>query len=155
MTVGGGAYWAFLVSLSVLGLGMAISVAPLTTTVINAVPADQTGVASGINNAVAALASLLAVAICGAVALGLYDRALDRALAQSSASTQLTQTVTAARGKFAAASGGIAGETGDQAQARSIITAALAQSIEDIMALAAALALAAAASGTLLPRPEP
>jgi EmrB/QacA subfamily drug resistance transporter len=155
MTVRHGAYWAFLTSLSVLGLGMAISVAPLTTTVINAVPADKTGVASGINNAVAALASLLAVAICGAVALGLYDRALDNALAQSPGSTQLAQTVTAARGKFAAVSAGSANQSADQAQARSIITAALAQSIEDIMALAAALALAAAASGTLLPRAEP
>jgi EmrB/QacA subfamily drug resistance transporter len=151
-TVRNGTYWAFLVSLSVLGLGMTISVAPLTTTVMNAVPTDQMGVASAINNAVAALASLLAVAIFGAVALGLYDRALDRALAQSSASVEVTQAVIAARGKFAAASVGGASETGDQAKARRIITTSLAQSIEDIMALAAALALGAAASGALLPR---
>jgi EmrB/QacA subfamily drug resistance transporter len=151
-TVRGGAYWAFLVSLSVLGLGMAVSVAPLTTTVMNAVPTDKMGVASAINNAVAALASLLAVAIFGAMALALYDRSLDHALAQSSHSVQLTQAVTAARGKFAAASAGGPNQVGDQAKAHSIITASLAQSIEDIMALAAALALAAAASGTLLPR---
>jgi EmrB/QacA subfamily drug resistance transporter len=151
-TVRNGAYWAFLVSLTVLGFGMAISVAPLTTTVINAVPADKMGVASAINNAVAALASLLAVAICGAVALGLYDRSLDQVLAQSSQSAELTQAITAARGKFAAPSAGGANQVGDQAKAHSIITASLAQSIEDIMALAAALSLAAAASGTLLPR---
>jgi EmrB/QacA subfamily drug resistance transporter len=151
-TVRGGAYWAFLVSLAVLGLGMAISVAPLTTTVMNAVPADKMGVASAINNAVAALASLLAVAVFGAVALGLYDRALDRAVAQSSGSAELTQAVTAARGKFAAASVGSADEGGDQAQAHRVITTSLAESIEDIMWLAAALALGAAASGTLLPR---
>jgi hypothetical protein len=122
---------------------------------MNAVPADKMGVASAINNAVAALASLLAVAVFGAVALGLYDRALDRAVAQSSPSAELTQAVAAARGKFAAASVSGADAADDQAQARRVITTALAQSIEDIMALAAALALGAAASGTLLPRSRP
>jgi EmrB/QacA subfamily drug resistance transporter len=152
LTVRAGAYWAFLASLAVIGLGMAVSVAPLTTTVINAVPAHQTGVASGINNAVASLASLLAVAIGGAAALAIYDRSLDRDLARISASPQLVQTVDAARGKFATASTGTPGDVGDRAKAASIITTSLAQSIEDIMWIAAALSLGAAACGLLLPR---
>jgi EmrB/QacA subfamily drug resistance transporter len=149
-TVRDGAYWAFLASLSVLGLGMAISVAPLTATVINAVPAHQTGVASGINNAVASLAALLAVAIFGALALGIYDRALDRQLAANSDSRQLTETLHAARGKFAIAPVG-ANPAADQFVAQTIIRSTLAQSITDIMLLAVALALGAAANGALLP----
>jgi len=56
-------YWtAVLPAMAVFGLGAAIFVAPLTSTVLAAAPASHAGLASGVNNAVARAAGLIAVA---------------------------------------------------------------------------------------------
>lgn len=61
-------YWIYLVPMTMLGFGMAITVTPLTITVINSVETRDTGIASGINNVSAAVAGLLAIALLGTLA---------------------------------------------------------------------------------------
>jgi EmrB/QacA subfamily drug resistance transporter len=145
-----GGYVRLIPGMVVLGLGMVVTVAPLTTTVINAVPERQAGIASGINNAVASLASLLAIAILGAVALGTYNRALDRELASPSLGTEVRQAVAQARGKFAA---DIALQGEDKKAAQVIVRRSLAHGIDLALWLGVALALLAALCAALMIRP--
>jgi predicted MFS family arabinose efflux permease len=61
----------------VFGLGLSLTVAPLTATVLSAVDQRHAGIASGVNNAVARMAGLIALAAVGAVVAGSYGNALD------------------------------------------------------------------------------
>ena len=75
----GGSYWTtFFLPGMVLGFGMAITVAPLTTVVMNSVEEARAGAASGVNNAVSRAASLLALAVFGVILHASFVTALNR-----------------------------------------------------------------------------
>jgi predicted MFS family arabinose efflux permease len=93
LTNGPSDYWTtYFPGALFLGVGMGITVAPLTTAVMGAAPASGSGVASGINNAVARTAGVLAIAIVGSVAILRFGVMLDARVADMNATpTVVTQ----------------------------------------------------------------
>ncbi len=138
-------YWtAFFPAFIVLGLGMAITVAPLTTVVMNSVEQARAGTASGINNAVSRVAGVLAVAVLGAIMAAAFSHSLRHSLSGlhlNAAVVQELQSNTAKLGSLDAPS------TVDP-QTASTIRSAIAESFlfgfRLIMLLCAALAIASA-----------
>jgi EmrB/QacA subfamily drug resistance transporter len=144
-------YWqTFFPAVVVLGIGMATSVAPLTTTVMNSVKSNRVGIASGVNNAVARGAGLLAIAVLGIVMLHFFNHAMDRQLANLNVTPAASQSMQAQRTKLAAAS---LSEELDQTT-KQLIVHAIAESFVHafrlIMAIGATLAAMSAIVAWLL-----
>lgn len=137
----GGSYWmTFFPAVVVLGLGMAITVAPLTTTVMSAVDARHAGVASGINNAVARVAGLLAIAVFGVLLARTFEVRVRPRLDRLALSPPARAAIDRELPKMA-------GANLEQPQVREVIDEAFVLTFRRLMLGAAALALAAAVSG--------
>ncbi len=151
----GGSYWtAFFPGILVLGLGMTISVAPLTTTVMGAVEGGHAGIASGINNAVSRCAGLLAVAVLGILMLGLFGRGLDRRLDGLGMPPEARRAIEGQREKLAALKIPAGWAEPMRTEARSAVDRAFLDGFRGVMWTAAGLALLASLSAAWLIRDQ-
>jgi hypothetical protein len=136
----------------VTGVGMTITVAPLTTTVMSALERHYAGVASGINNAVSRVAGLLAIAVFGVV----LTRTFDARVATSLDALRLTATVRSAVDrelpKMAGADidAATAGAPSKRAAVHDAVSGAFVSAFRLVLIGAAVLALVAAMAGAAL-----
>jgi EmrB/QacA subfamily drug resistance transporter len=143
----GGSYWhTFFPAVVVLGFGMAVSIAPLTTVVMGSIDPDRAGTASGINNAVARVAGLLAIAVFGVVMVAEFGNHLNRSLSDlpmpASSRTELRSNET----KLAALKAPAGADPATAAAIESSIVASFVFSFRLIMWICAALAVGSAAA---------
>jgi len=149
----GGPYWTtFFPGIAVLGLGMAVTVAPLTTTAMGAVDPRHSGVASGINNAVSRVAGLLAIAVFGVVLTGVFVARVMPALDAAGLSAPARLAVERELPKMAGADLDAAAplEPNEREAARRAIDLSFVSAFRVVMLGAAALALLAAVSGAAI-----
>lgn len=142
----GGSYWrTFFPAFLVLGFGLAVSVASLTTVVMNAVDQNRAGTASGINNAVARVAGLLAIAVLGVVMTGAFAFHLNHSLADLSLPKQVVHEVQSNEIRLAALTvpAGVGAEMA--AAIRASIQQAFVFGFRLVMLICAGLSLASAA----------
>ena len=138
-------YWTgFLPGIAVLGLGMATAVAPLTTTVMNAVAPAAAGTASGVNNAVSRVASLLAVAVFGWLMASVFEPRLQQALVSAGLRGEIADAIWSQRDRLAAIDLPRGLPTEAAAAARDAVHQAFVAGYHWIMAVSAALALVSA-----------
>jgi EmrB/QacA subfamily drug resistance transporter len=151
----GGSYWrTFFPAVVVLGIGMAVSVAPLTTTVMNAVAQERAGVASGVNNAVSRIAGLLAIAVLGIVMLQSFNHALDARVADLNLPPAAQKSLETERAKLAGADvSRIAPEA--RTSLREAIDRSFVDAFRRVMLIGAALALASAIAAWVLIEARP
>jgi MFS family permease len=149
----GGSYWTgFFPAIVVLGFGMTVTVAPLTTTVMNSVAPEAAGTASGVNNAVSRVAGLLAIAIFGSLMAWAFDNRMHDALQAARVPQDLVALVQGERSKLAAIELPAGLDPAHAAAIHHAVGDAFVAGFRWIMALGAGLALASAGVAALFIR---
>jgi EmrB/QacA subfamily drug resistance transporter len=142
-------YWRdFFPAIMVMSLGMTLSVAPLTTTVMMAVEERHAGIASGVNNAVSRIAALIAIAVFGVVVLTVFNSNLDQKISRLAPEAQIELK----NQKYKMAEAGLSENFDEEtrAAARQIIDESFVAGFRYAAYLAAILAFLSAACAWLL-----
>ena len=147
----GGSYWTtYFPAVVVLGIGMSVSVAPLTTAVMGAVDPHYVGTASGVNNAVSRTAGLIAIAVFGIIVLAVFSSALASHLSALSFPAGVHQSIIEQQNKLVGIEipAGVSGAT--LAAAQRAIAESFITSFRVIMLISSALAICSSLSSLLL-----
>ena len=141
--------------MTVLGLGMSVAVAPLTTTVMGSAGTERSGVASGINNAVSRAAGLLAVAALGVIASARFGSALDDRLQALRLPEHVQAQLSDVRAKLAGAPlpAGLSPEM--RRRLREAVDASFVEGFRAVMWVAALLAVGAGVVAWIFIRQTP
>lgn len=140
-------YWtSFFPAFVVLGLGMALTVAPLTTTVMSSVPREHAGIASGVNNAVSETAGLLAIAIFGLAMSHAFHAGLEPRMEAAKLPLELREEIGAQEAKLGAIEVPPRVDAATRATLERAIGESFVAGFRLVMAIAAGLALLSAVS---------
>ena len=155
-----GSYWTtFFPAIVVLGLGMSLVIAPLTTTALSSVSGRHSGLASGVNNAVSRTAGLLAIPILGIFVFLVFSGSLDARVQQLDLSPEARQQLEAEKVDLGGTEvpPGVGGDTAEEIETavkQSFLSAfRLAMYISAGSALASAVAAAIIIEGKNRPAP--
>lgn len=135
---------AVILPMTLLGFGMALVVAPLTTTVMSSVSDELAGTASGVNNAVSRVAGLLAIGLLGAVMVAVFASQLDQGLAELNLSAAARQQLQEGYTQLAALTPPPGLDAATSEAATAVIHAAFTSGYRIILWAMAAMAILAA-----------
>ena len=151
LTLGPSDYWlTFFPAYLVLGIGMGITVAPLTTAVMGSVSSSHAGIASGVNNAVSRIAGVLALATIGAAALLLFSNALITRSAALNLSTADQAALQAEASKLGGAQAPASLPPAQRGPVQQAIKLAFVDTFRVVMLIGAAMAWLSAALAWLV-----
>jgi EmrB/QacA subfamily drug resistance transporter len=146
-----GSYWTtFFPAIVVLGLGMSLVIAPLTTTALSSVSGSHSGLASGVNNAVSRTAGLLAIPVLGIFVFLVFSGSLDTSVRDLDLSLRAQQQLEAEKVDLGGAEvpPGVSGKTADEIE--TAVDLSFLKGFRLAMYIAAGSALASAVAAAIM-----